>query len=74
MTIQSGLMPELLEALEHLQALGDLLDLGFGAGGCEVVAQLLDLRDRCRACAAARDALGAHHRAKLVAELLELGE
>jgi hypothetical protein len=32
----------LLEAFEHLEALGDLLDLGFGTGRFELLAQRLD--------------------------------
>jgi hypothetical protein len=74
MTIQSGLIPELLEAFEHLQALGELLDLGFGTGGFEVLAQLLDVAidvDRAQQLA---DALGTHHRPEIVAVFFGLRE
>jgi hypothetical protein len=51
-------MPDLLEGLEHLQALGVLLDLELGAG--QVVAQLLDRAVDVDAFEQILDAFGAH--------------
>jgi predicted signal transduction protein with EAL and GGDEF domain len=51
-------MPDLLEGLQHLQALGVLLDLELGAG--QVVAQLLDRVVDVDAFEQVLDAFGAH--------------
>jgi hypothetical protein len=61
----------LLEGLEHLQALGVLLDLDFGAG--QVAAQLLDLDVEVDAFQQVLDALGAHLGDELVTVFLALG-
>jgi len=69
-----GLDAGFLEALQHLQALGDLLDLGIRAGGLEVGAQRLDLAvdvDRAQQFA---HGLGTHHRPEIVAVLFGLGQ
>ena len=69
-----GLDARLVERLEHLQALGDLLDLGVGAGGLEFLAQLLDLAVDVERLQQLADAFGAHAGGEIVAVLLDLGE
>ena len=69
-----GLDARLVEGLEHLEALGDLLDLGVGAGRLELVAQLLDLVRDVERLQELADALGAHRRREVVAVLLDLRE
>ncbi len=56
-----GLDARTLEGLEHLQALGVLLDLGFGAGGLQLGADLFDLLLDVDAAQQLTDALGTHH-------------
>ena len=63
-----------LERLEHLQALGDLLDLGFRAGGFQVGAQRFDLGIDVEALQQRADAFGAHQRFEFVTVLLDLVE
>ena len=69
-----GLDARALEALEDLQALGELLDLGFGPGLGQVLAQRLDLAVDVDAAQQLADRLGAHQRAEVVAVLLGLGD
>ena len=69
-----GLDARLLERLEHLQALGDLLDLGVRRGRLELLAQLVDLVVDVERMEQLTDSLGAHLRREVVAELLDLGE
>ena len=64
----------LVERLEHLQALGDLLDLGVRAGGLEFLAQLVDLVIDVERLEQRADALGAHVGVEVVTVLLELGQ
>ena len=61
----------LLEGLQHLQALGVLLDLELGAG--HVVADLLDLDIQLHVLEQLLDALGAHQRDEFVTVLGALG-
>ncbi len=69
-----GFDARLVERLEHLQALGDLLDLGIRAGGLEFLAQLLDLAVDFERLQQLADALGAHGCGEIVTVLLDLGE
>ena len=69
-----GLDARLVERLEHLQALGDLLDLGVRAGRLELLAELVDLVVDVERLQELADALGAHRRREVVAVLLELRE
>ena len=69
-----GLDARLLERLEHLQALGDLLDLGLGAGRREVGAQRLYLAIEVEVAQQRAHALGTHAGRELVAMLFELGK
>ena len=69
-----GLDARLVERLEHLEALGDLLDLGVRAGGLELLPELLDLVRDVERLQELADALGAHRRRKVVTVLLELRE
>jgi hypothetical protein len=66
-----GLDAGLLERLQHLQALGVLLDLHLGAG--QVVAQFLDFGIQVDALQQLFDAFGAHLGDELVAVLAPLG-
>jgi hypothetical protein len=66
-----GLDAGLLEGLEHLQALGVLLDLELRAG--QVVAQLLDLGFEVDVLQQLLDALGAHLGDEFVTVLAALG-
>ena len=66
-----GLDAGLLEGFQHLQALGVLLDLDFGAG--QVAAQLLDLDVEVDAFEQVLDAFGAHLGDVLVTVFLALG-
>ena len=66
-----GLDAGLLEGFEHLQALGVLLDLDFGAG--QVAAQLLDRQVDVDGFEQILDAFGAHLGDELVAVFLALG-
>jgi hypothetical protein len=63
-----------LEALEHLQPLGDLLDLRIRGGALEVLAQLVDRLVQVERAQQRADAFGAHRGGEVVAELLDLGE
>ena len=69
-----GLDAGLVERLEHLQALGDLLDLGLGAGGGELRAQRLDVAADVELAQQVADALGAHRGREVVTVLLDLRE
>ena len=69
-----GLDVGVLEALEHLEALGDLLDLGFRAGRLEVLAQVLDVAVDVDRAQQRADALRAHGSGEVVAEFLDLGQ
>ncbi len=64
----------LVERLEHLEALGDLLDLGVRPGGLELLAQALDLVRHVERLEELANAFGAHGRREVVAVLLHLGE
>ena len=63
-----------LEAFQHLQPLGELLDLRVARGGLEVLAQGVDLLVEVERAQQRADAFGAHRRGEVVAELLDLGE
>ncbi len=67
-----GLDAGLLEGLEHLQALRELLDLGFRVGRLQVAAQLLDLEVDVQAAQQRGHTLGAHHGVELVTVLFDL--
>src|SRR5712692_5249485 len=69
-----GLDVRLLEALEHLEALGDLLDLGIRRGRLELLAQLVERLVEVERAQQGADPLGAHRCGEVVAELLDLGE
>ncbi len=69
-----GLDPGLVECLEHLQALGDLLDLGLGIGAVERLAQRVDVAVEVELAQQLAHALRAHHGRELVAELFDLGQ
>ena len=69
-----GLDARTLEALEHLQALGELLDLGFRRGRAELFMQPGDIAvdvDRAQQIA---HAFGTHDGAEVIAVLFGLGE
>ena len=64
-----------LECLEHLQALGELLDLGFRAGSLQLGADRLDLLLDVDAAQQLANAFGAHHRDEFtLAVLVALGQ
>ena len=63
-----------LEAFQHLQALGDLLDLGFGAGDLNFLAQAIDLAVHVDGLEQLAHALGTHRGHELVTVLLGLGQ
>ena len=69
-----GLDARLVERLEHLQALGDLLDLGLGAGRGELRAQRLDFVADVELAQQFANAFGTHGGREIVAVLLHLRE
>ena len=69
-----GLDVGVLEAFEHLQALGELLDLRVRAGGFELLAQLVDRLVEIERAQQRADAFGAHRRGEVVTELFHLRE
>ncbi|CFW85983.1 Uncharacterised protein [Bordetella pertussis] len=69
-----GLDAGLLEAFQHLQTLGDLLDLGFRAGGLELAAQRLDFAIDVDGAQQFAHGLGAHQGTEVVAVLFGLGQ
>src|SRR5208283_3044327 len=66
-----GLDSRLVERLEHLQPLGDLLDLGVRPGRLQVLAQPGDLSIDVERAQQLADAFRAHARRKVVAVLLD---
>ncbi len=64
-------MPGFLEAFEHFQTLGDLLDLGFGVGALEFLAQRVDFLVQIEMAQQLAHAFGTHRRMELVAKLLD---
>ncbi len=69
-----GLDAGLVEGFQHLQALGDLLDLGLGAGGGELGSQRLDVVADIELAKQLTHALRAHRGREVVAVLFHLGE
>src|SRR5438034_2308851 len=69
-----GLDSRLVERFEHLEPLGDLLDLGIGARRFQVLAQLGDLGIDVERAQQLTDTFRAHARRKVVAILLDLGQ
>ena len=69
-----GMDTGFLEGLQHLEALGDLLDLGIGTGLFQFAAQLLDLKAQVDALEQVADTLGTHAGLEFVAVLFQLGE
>ena len=69
-----GLDARLVEGLEHLEALGDLLDLGVRTRGLEFLAELVDLVVDVQRLEQRADAFGAHVGIEIIAVLLELGQ
>ena len=66
-----GPVPRLLQGFEQLEALGDLLDLGFGIGRLDLLAQLADLGGDVEGFEQLIDRLGAHPGVELVAVLFD---
>ena len=66
-----GLVPRTLEGLHELQALGQLLDLGFGVRLRDLFPKNIDLLVQVQLGQQLKDRLCAHFRHKIVAVLLE---
>src|SRR6266568_2538165 len=64
----------LLEAFEHFEALGELLDLGVRAGALELLPQSIDLLVEVDRTQQLANPLCPHARREIVAVLLDLGE
>ncbi len=69
-----GLDVGVLEAFQHLQALGELLDLGVRAGFLEVLAQRLDLALEVDRAQQGAHAFRAHRGGEIVTVFFDLGE
>jgi hypothetical protein len=69
-----GLDAGLVEGLEHLEPLGELLDLRVRARRVELLPELVDLARDLEALQELADALGTHRRREVVTVLLELRE
>jgi hypothetical protein len=69
-----GLDPRLVERLQHLEPFRDLLDLGVGAGGLQLLPELRDLGVDVERAQQLADALRAHAGGEIIAVLLDLGE
>ncbi len=69
-----GLDARLLEAFQHLQALGDLLDLGFRAGGLQFAAQRFHFAVDIDGAQQFAHGFRAHQGTEVVAVLFGLGE
>src|SRR3989475_8653191 len=63
-----------LEAFEHFETLGELLDLGVGAGALELLPQSIDLLVEVDRAQQLANALGSHGGREIVSVLLDLGE
>ncbi len=69
-----GLDAGFLEPFQHLEALGELLDLGVRPGGLELLSQVLDFTGHVQGAQQLADAFGTHQRLEIVAMLLDLGK
>ena len=67
-----GLDAGFLEAFQHLQPFGEFLDLGFGVGAFEFLAQRIDFLVQIQMAQQFAHAFGAHRGMEFVAEFLDL--
>ena len=74
MIIQSGLMFEVLKPSSTFSRLAYFLIFASARGGFELLAQIIDRLVEVERAQQRADALGAHRRGEVVAELLDLGE